>query len=215
MALSTFADLKSTAASFLKRSDLTTQIPYFVQLCETRIYYGCYEKPFDIEPLRIRAMESSQYATFNAQQIALPSGFLQQRRLYISGTPNQELDYLTPTLFWKNWISSTTGQPVEYTVEGENLILGPTPDTNYTGQMLFYKKFDALVNDSDTNWLLTNAFGAYLHGTLAEAYRYTRNTEQAQIEHNAFAGIINSLNNSDKRDRFTGPWTARSDTGNP
>lgn len=215
MALSTFADLKSTVATFLNRSNLTTQIPYFVQLCETRIFYGSEEQPFASEPLRIRAMESSQYATFNVQTIALPSNFLQQRRLYIASTPNIRVEYIAPDLFWDKWLSSTTGRPSQFTVEGENIVLGPTPDSAYTGQLLFYKKFDALSGDTDTNWLLANAFGAYLHGTLCEAYRFIRNNEQAQVEYNSFVGIINSLNNANKADRYATPWTARSDNWTP
>lgn len=215
MTTSTFADLKSQVAAAAQRSNLTAQIPFFVQQAETRIYYGSEEQPFPTEPLRIRAMEASQYATFNAQKIQLPTRFVQQRRLYITGTPNIRVDYVIPEQFWDKWLSSTSGQPSQYTVEGENLVLGPTPDSSYTGQMLFYQRFASLSADADTNWLLVNAPGVYLYGTLLELYKYARNMEQAQASLNSFSGLVNALNSSNKADRFSGPWAATTSDWTP
>jgi hypothetical protein len=216
LSLSTFGDLKATVASFLNRSNLTTQIPYFVQLAETKIAYGDRAGPIPVDPLRIRAMETSADITINAQTVALPTGYLAPRRLYLNTNPIQELEYIVPTLFWRTYISSISDTPTRYTIEGENFVFGPIPDSTYTGKSLYYKKLTALSSDSDTNWLLQNAFGAYLQGTLAEAYSYIRNAEKASEARAMFAGIINGLNLSDKDDRFSGsPWQAFSDTGNP
>lgn len=215
MSIATYGDLKAAVTSWLNRSNLSSSVPDFIALAETRIAYGSKEANLQSEPLRIRAMETSTDITISAQAASLPSGFLQPRRLYISSTPNIEVDYLTPASFWDNWISSDSGIPTKYTVEGEQFIFGPSPDTSYTGKSLYYKKFDALSADGDTNWLLTNASGAYLFGTLIEAFSFTRNLEQAQYAYNKFVGIINGLNGSDKADRYPGPWTATSDTGNP
>lgn len=214
MTISTFADLKSQVATFLNRSNLTAEIPYYVQLAETRIAYGS-EEGIKTEPLRIRAMETSAYATFNAQSIQLPTGYLQQRRLYLSATPNGRLTYKTPDAFWTDARTGTSGQPVIYTVEGESFILAPTPDTSYTGRILYYKKFTALALDADTNWLLTNAPNVYLYGTLLEAFSHVRNTDQAILNATKFAGVVNALNSADKADRHVTPWTARSDTSTP
>lgn len=215
MTISTFADLKSQVAVFLNRSNLTSEIPYYVQLCETRIAYGSKEPPFETQPLRIRAMETSAYATFNAQSIELPTGYLQQRRLFLDTDPNSKLTYLTPEAFWTNNRTGTTGQPINYTIEGEAFYLSPTPDTSYTGRILYYKKFTALSADADTNWLLTNAPGVYLYGTLLEAFSHTRNMEQAQLNAVKFAGLVNALNSADKADRHVTPWTARPDIYTP
>lgn len=216
MALSTFSDLKNTAATFLNRTNLTSLIPYFVQLCETKIAYGDKSGPVPIEPLRIRAMESHQTATVSSQYIALPDNYLQSRRFYLQGDPVKELTYIVPDLYWKTFVSSNTGEPTRFTVEGENFVFGPIPDASYTADILFYQKFAALSADADTNWLLQNAFGVYLNGTLAEAFRYARNDEQADARHIKFAGQINALNSADKQDRYSGsPWQAFTDTGNP
>lgn len=216
MALSTFSDLKAAVATWLNRSNLTTQIPYCVQLCETRIAYGSREPQFEVEPLRIRAMETSADITVNAQTVALPTGYFQARRFYIDGDPVQELSYIVPDVFWRNWISSTSDKPQQFTIEGENFVFGPTPDTTYTGKFLYYQKFTALSADSDTNWLLTNAFNVYLFGTLTEAYILARQMDQALAMNARFVGQMNALNLADKSDRYSGsPWAARPDTWAP
>lgn len=216
MTISTFADIKAQIATLSNRANLTSQIPTFVQLAETRIAYGSREGAFTCEPLRIRAMEASADVTIATQTAALPTGYLQSRRLYINTDPIDELGYIVPDLFWRTYISSTTGKPRRFTVEGENLVFGPSPDSSYTGKILYYKKFTALSADADTNWLLTNAPSVYLHGSLMELYRFTRNMEKALDEHSAFCGAVNALNLADKADRYSGsPWQAYSDTGNP
>ena len=216
MSIATTADLKAAIAAFLNRGNLTAQIPTFIQLCETRIAYGSREGAFTCEPLRIRALETSADVAVTGQSAALPPGYLQARRFYLAGDTVQELSYIVPDLFWRTYISVTCGQPTRFTVEGENFVFGPTPGAAYTGKCLYYQKLAPLVNDGDTNWLLANAPGVYLHGALLEAYRFTRNMDKAADEHQAFAGAVNALNLADKGDRYSGsPWQAFSDVGNP
>lgn len=216
MSISTTADLKAAIAAFLNRGNLAAQIPTFIQLAETRIAYGSREGAFVCEPLRVRGMETSADIAVSGQTAGLPSGYLQARRFYLASDPVQELSYIVPDLFWRTYISVASGTPTRFTVEGENFVFGPSPDTTYTGKCLYYQKFTPLVNDGDSNWLLANAPGVYLHGALLEAYRFTRNLEKAADEHAAFCGAVDALNLADKGDRFSGsPWQAFSDVGNP
>lgn len=215
MGIATFADLKAQVIVNLNRPNLTAQIPYFVQLAETRIAYGSQEQPFPSDPLRIRPMEVCASASFNTQEIQLPTGFVQIRRIFIAGTPNGRLNFVTPDQFWVDVRSTQSGMPQIYTIEGDNIILAPSPDTAYTGRILYYKKFDALSLDADTNWLLVNAPSVYVYGTLLEAFKYIRNSDKAQENLNAFAGTINALNDADKADRYSTPWAARVDIYTP
>ena len=215
MSISTFAQLKSAVANWLNRSNLVDRIPEFITMATARIHYGSEEPPFQSDPLRIRAMETSVSATIATQRIQLPTGYLQQRRFYLASDPVRKLDYVTPENFWATWISSQSGAPKQFTTEGEELVIGPTPDGSYTGKLLYYKAFTAFSDETDYNWLLLNAPQAYLHGALIEAHLFTRNNDAAQSSHAAFVGVINALNSADKADRYATPWVARSDTGNP
>lgn len=215
MPIANYGDLKAQVAAFLNRNNLTVEIPYFVQLAETRIAYGSREMPFPSEPLRIRAMEICASATFDKQEISLPDDFLQVRRLFIAGDPNGRIDFEVPSFFWVDASSGSAGKPTKYTIEGNSIFLRPSPDGSYTGRILYYKKFAALTDDADTNWLLVNAPSVYLYGTLLEAYKHVRNMEQAQVNLNAFAGTVNSLNLSDKDDRYATPWASVADVYTP
>lgn len=216
MAIATYVDLRASVATWLNRSNLTTLIPDFIALAETRIHYGSFEPPLQSDPLRIRAMEESVYATISAQRALLPARFLQARRFFLDGNPERKLDLITPDQFWSTFVSSRCGPPKQFTIEGESFVFGPTPDGSYTGELLYYRAFAPLSDDSDTNWLLQNAPGAYLHGALIEAHSYARNSDEAQKSYGRFMGVINSLMFADKADRYSGsPWVVRTDTGNP
>lgn len=215
MTISTYSELKTAIANHANRYDLTSVIPDFITMGATRIFYGSKEAPFEVEPLRVRAMEYSADLTVNGQGVALPSSFLQVRRLYINSSTVRLCKFVAPDLFWKTYISTNTGIPQSFTIEGENLLFGPTPDTTYTGKILYYKKFAAFSGDSDTDWLLTNAPGAYLQAALVELHDYCKDFEAKENALKVLSGIINGLNDSDKADRYAGPWASYSDTGNP
>ena len=216
MAISTFAELKTALANFSDRSDLTSRLGEFVALAETRIFYGSQEAPFVSDPLRIRAMETSTDLTISSQTVALPTRYLGLRRQYISGDNGLKINMVSPDAFWGNHAGSTdSGRPFEYTIEGEYFVFGPSPDATYTGKLLYWQKFAALSADGDTNWLLTNAPGAYLQGALIELYAYLKAGDDKADAHKAFAGVINALNMADKSDRFAGSWVGRVDHETP
>lgn len=216
MSISTFAELKTALANFSNRSDLTARLGEFVTLAETRIFYGSQEAPLASEPLRVRAMETSSDLSINAQTVALPTRYLGLRRQYISGDTGRKIGFIAPDAFWGKYAGpSWTGVPVDFTVEGENFVFGPSPDGTYTGKCLYWQKFAALSADGDTNWLLTNAPGAYLQGALIELFGYLKNYNARAQAHAAFVGIINGLNLADKSDRYAGSWVGHTDGWTP
>ena len=74
MALSNYTELKSSVANFLNRTNVPTEIQDdFIKLAEA---------DFNAK-LRIREMISATNLTVNAETVALPTGFLQVRDLYI------------------------------------------------------------------------------------------------------------------------------------
>lgn len=216
MSFSNFGNLKAAIASFADRTDKTSQIPDYITLATTRILYGSTEPPYASEPLRIRFMETSATLTFNAQQVALPAGYLQMRRLMITGDSGGKLNLISPDQFWLKYTVSQSGRPIEYAIEGENILLGPSPDATYTGKMLYYKAFDTLEETEDTNWLLENAPGVYLQGALIELWDDLKDYEAKAEAHKAFVGLVNSLNKADQADRWSGsPWVGKPDVYTP
>jgi hypothetical protein len=154
MAIGTYAELKTAVANWLHRSDLTTQIPDFIALCEADVR----------RDLRVREMEDSTSVALTSTELALPTGFLEARQVTLKDIV---VDYVLPQQFTP--ISDDT--TYQYTVKGTNFVF---QTTSGTVKVDFYKGFAAFSADGDTNWLLTNHPDAYLFGSLAWACTYTQ-----------------------------------------
>ncbi len=154
MAIGTYAELKTAVANWLHRSDLTTQIPDFIALCEADVR----------RDLRVREMEDSTSVALTSTELALPTGFLEARQVTLDGIV---VDYVLPQQFTP--ISDDT--TYQYTVKGTNFVF---QTTSGTVKVDFYKGFTAFSANGDTNWLLTNHPDAYLFGSLAWACTYTQ-----------------------------------------
>ena len=80
MALSTYAELKTSIANWLNRSDLTDEIADdFIKLTEA---------DFNAK-LRIRQMEQIDTVTINAEPVTVPTGFISVRSFYILQSSNK------------------------------------------------------------------------------------------------------------------------------
>jgi hypothetical protein len=207
MALSNYSELQSSIANWLNRSDLTTEI--------TGDFIVLTEKDFNSK-LRIRKMvESDSSFSINAETVALPSGFLQVRDLFIlSGGTKYALTYMTPPQMDQIKGSSTSGMPVAYTIIGDNFRFAPTPDTTYTGTLNYYKSFDALSDSNTTNYILTNHPAIYLYGSLYHAANFLGGVEPARLQQwqGMYTTALERLERNDREDQFSGsPLQIRSD----
>lgn len=205
MAISNYGELKTAVANWMDRDDLTSRIPEFIALAEARFN----------RVLRIRAMESKQTASTVAgqQNLALPTNYIQMRNVQMNTSPVTPMQYVTPEIFDRLYGGSATGTPKFYSIIANELQLGPTPDTVQTIEMLFYKKFDALVNDSDDNWVLINAPDVYLYGSLMEAEPFIMNDARTALWAEAFQNAISSIQEQDNKDRHSGSALRVMNTG--
>ena len=188
MALANYTDLQSSIANWLHRADLTAVIPDFIALTEERI----------ARDLRIRKQVVNTTLTTAAgtQGVTLPSDFLEIENIGItSTTPPRNLHVVTPELMDEKFPTSYTGTPTDYTIIGDVIQFGPTPDAAYTVSMDYYQRLN--LAGTNTNWLMTNHPGVYLFGALAEAAPYLVNDERAGVFEAKFQAALQSLNDSD------------------
>ena len=206
MAIGTFAELKTAAANWLDRSDLTDRIPEFIALAEARFN----------RILRIRDMETVSTAistTGGTREYSLPTGFVQMKEFHLTTDPLTPLAYITPEMMTRLWAGSSSGKPEVFTVIADNVRLGPSPDAVYTTSMLYYKTFTALSDDATTNDMLTNNPDVYLYGTLLEAEPFIMNDERVQLWATAFKQAIDDIQNQDNKDRHSGSQLRVMNTG--
>tara|TARA_R110000737_G_scaffold330319_1_gene345898 strand:+ start:152 stop:781 length:630 start_codon:yes stop_codon:yes gene_type:complete len=206
MAIGTFAQLKTAAANWLDRSDLTARIPEFITLAEARFN----------RVLRIRDMETVSTAISTAagtREYSLPTGFVQMKEFHLSTDPLTPLAYITPEMMTRIWAGSSKGRPEVFTIIADNVRLGPNPDAVYTTSMLYYKTFTALSDSATTNDMLTNNPDVYLYGTLLEAEPFIMNDQRVGLWLAAFDKAVSDIQNQDNKDRHSGSQLRVMNTG--
>lgn len=204
MALATYTDLQAAVADYMARSDLTSQIVDAIALCEARLNYG-HDNPdprFSSDPLRVREMETRTAVTFSAEYTALPTDFLEMRRVRVLTSPEAVVNYVTPEQFSAAAASATSGTPTVYTIEAGYYRLGPIP-ASVSGEILYYAKIPALASNA-TNWLLTAYPNVYLYGALVELCLLIKEDERLPVVGSMFASAVSGLAMSNKRGKFAG-----------
>ena len=156
MAISNYGELKTSVASWLNKTNLTSVIPDFIALAEVDMR----------RDLRLAAMETLATGTLAGETLAHPDRFLEARRLIVG---DDVYEYKTPTEYQA---LEDSGYRV-FTSIGTNLyILGAAAGDSYS---LIYKAgFAALTGDGNTNWILTNAPDIYLAGACRHGAAYLK-----------------------------------------
>ncbi len=204
MAISTYGELKTAIANWLADDNLTARIPEFIVLGEAEI--------FGDTRTRTRLLETTTDITISAQEVALPTRFIGVRRFYLNTDPTRKLRYLTPDNFWNRFISSTTGTPDFYTIEGENFNFEPTPDGTYTGKLLYWQKPAAFSADSDTNTFFTTNPDLYLYASLVAAAPFLGDDPRLMTWTTLYDHAADRIKKADRVDRFPkGDHQMRSD----
>lgn len=196
MDLSTYSGLKDAVAKYLARSDLTDQIPTFIQLAENRLR----------RDLRIRQM--LKVITLNAvggdATVDMPTDYLQMRDLHIKTSPVQSLAYQSPSNFYRNTNSSITGTPLQYTVLASEFQFAPIPDGNYTLQIIYYATPPYLTTSNTTNVFLVNCADLLLYGALGEAEPYLMNDQRLATWASMYDRGLAALTVSDDQGEYGG-----------
>jgi hypothetical protein len=190
MALTTYGGLKTAVASWLKRSDLTSNIPDLISLAEARI----------ARDLRIRAQISFDTLTTSksVDYVTLPSDFLEVENISLEGDFERPLTYETPEQLDARFpLGSQYDRPAAYTIIGSRIVFGPAPDAAYSIKFTYYARFDALSADADTNWILTNHPSVYLFAALAEAAPFILDDERATLWEAKYQADMKSLQDAD------------------
>lgn len=190
MALATYTDILAAVASWMDRTDLTSVIPDFVALSESRI----------ARDLRIRKQVSTSTLTTTAgvQGVTLPTDFLEIENITLSGTsPPASLAVVTPEILDRKFpFNYQTGQPQVYALIGDSINFGPTPDAAYTVSLDYYARFAAL-SVTPTNWLLTNHPMVYLAGALCEGWLYLQDADKVALWDARYRSEVAQLQDAD------------------
>jgi hypothetical protein len=196
MALTTYAELKTSIGDWLNRSDLTSVIPDFISLAEAQIE----------RTLRARQMIVRANASFDAQYGAVPSDFLEAKSLKLTSTnPQSPLSFLSIDALDAEMTKYTgSGKPKFFGVVGGQLRIVPTPDATYTTELTYYAKLSKLSNSNTSNWLLASSPDIYLYGALLQAAPYLQDDARIQTWATLYERALNDLQTADDRGASSG-----------
>jgi len=196
MALSTYAELKTSIGDWLNRSDLTSVIPDFISLAEAQIE----------RTLRTRQMLTRTTLTIDSEFESTPSDFLEVKALKLTSTnPDTPLSFMTmDALDQESTKFTASGRPKFFGVVGSELRFVPTPDSNYTAEIVYFANLNKLSGSVSTNFVLTSSPDIYLYGSLLQAAPYLQDDARIQTWATLYERALNDLQTADDRGSTSG-----------
>lgn len=206
-----YTSLQTAAVEYLARDQdatLIARVPTFVQMFEAKM-----NRELFVRQMEQRSSALVDSTITDAEFILLPSDFQSMRRVRLSsviGKPCLEFRSGTQMDELRFQTANVPAQPRYFTIFGSEMELLPTPDQNYTLEMVYRQNIPALANNS-SNWLLTMAPDLYLYGTLLETAPYIKEDARIQTWGIGFQSARDSLNLLGLTSTFNaGPMTVRS-----
>ena len=189
MALATYSDLQSAISSWLDRSDLAARIPDFISIGEARI------------AREVRSRLQEQRVTTTADDyVNVPADFLEMRSVWLTTNGRViPLQYVAPDALFTMYPSDDTGIPKYFTIFGDEIRFGPLPDSAYQIQLWYFKKLEALSDE--TNSLFTRNPDLYLYAALCAAVPFLKNDNRIQVWESLYQQVKNQVNESERKGR--------------
>ena len=196
MSLASYTDLLASVASWMNRTDLTAVIPDFVTIAESKIAKDLH--------LRKQLTSGTLTTLTTTRAVALPTDWIEFSSVTVGSNPPNTCQYVTPEhLDTKYPEDGYSGRPFVYSIEGDNVLFGPTPDDAYTVNIDYLARFPALATDS-TNWLLTNHPNIYLYACLREGAFFTKDGAGAVQWDGLYKQEVKALQTDDDRATHSG-----------
>lgn len=189
----TYDSLIETVKQYLERKDPATvdQIPTFITLCE-------FEIAQQIKTLGQLQVAESVMEGGNPV-IAKPARWRKTVSFNVVVDGSRQPVYVRKYEYIKSYSPDTnvTGVPLYYSdYDYEHWFLGPTPDQDYSFEVLYYERIAPLSSENQTNWLTQNAPNAMLFGTLLQAMPFLKN-DQRQIFQQKYDQAMQALKAED------------------
>jgi hypothetical protein len=211
-----YTSLQAAVTEYLARDQdatLIARIPTFIQLFEAKMNRSLY-----VRQMEQRSTTTADTLSTEPEFISLPADFQSMRRIRlssVSGKPHLDFKSGTQLDEYRSSIGNAVGQPQFFSIFGSEIELAPTPDSNYTIEMVYRQNVPALASNS-TNWLLTLAPDLYLYGALLESAPYIKEDGRIQVWATGLSTALDALNSLGMTSTFnSGPMAMRTTGATP
>lgn len=175
-----YTELQSTIADWLHRTDLTSQIPSFIEFAEERINRA----------LRVRQMETVLAVTPITNNVITPAAdIVDVKLLWPSAYPNAEIKPQSLSLILAGDMYSTA---TLYAWQGLDLRFNGSGDV----EGVLYSKVPSIAINN-TTWLGDSYPSLYLYGALVQAALFTKDDPTSWQA--LFDQAANEINGNDQR----------------
>ena len=202
--MTTLAILRSDVSAWLAE-DVSTVIDSLIRNAEAEIR----------REVRVRDMERTTTLTASSRSTTLPDRLLSIRALTKQHDYDRRLEYMTPEKIREDTAWNDTDGPTVYSIEGDNLILAPAPTSALVLDIVYIQGYAALSADTDTNWVMTNAYDIYLYAVLKQGAIYLEDAELEAKYGLLFQTTKESLNREQKLSRVGGSSRIRMGVDTP
>jgi|TARA_R110000744_G_scaffold62471_2_gene128907 hypothetical protein len=180
-------------------TDFTAQLDTFITNAQQELI-----RLIDPEQLTFHA-----FSTFNAntQFLTTPNNTLIVKSLQYTNSSNERvmMEIQTNEFIREYWPNpSLTGEPKYFANYNDgNVLIAPTPVSNYTVYMEYIQNIADLSANNPTNYLTDSVSDLLLYACLAEAAVFTKSLEDYSIYKSKVTESVASLNNEARRRRRT------------
>lgn len=184
-AITNYGTLKTEVAAYSHRTDLTAEIPGFIQIAETQVN----------NDLRVPEMVVNADLTIAdiTGQYALPTTFLEMRSITgndSTGTRRPLKPHGIDNIF--RLPSSLT--PQAFAVWNNKILIRGIPAINDVFTMIYWERPTAFSADGDTSDLLTRFPTVYLYAALVELHTWTQDDEFVALAATRYDSAIRAFN---------------------
>ena len=193
---STYQELKDQIINFVNKPDIDQTVDTFIDLTEAEMS----------RRLRHWRMERRSTAILNSQYVPLPSDFIEPVRLSITSgdTYVLEAESQAQLIDRRAEAANTTGLPRYYAIIDGTIEVFPTPDSDYTLEMVYVSKVQALTSSNTTNWVLDYFPDAYLYGSLMHTAPFLEEDQRLTVWSSLFEKAVESINQENANAKFGG-----------
>jgi len=177
-----YGELKQTVADYIHRADLTAMMPTFIELAHARI----------MRDVRVPGMLEDSTLVMGTGATALPAGFLDMRELSNTGPVRRYNLKSVGRAQLNEYTAATGGLPIAYSIIGNSIEIQPAAAVSL--RIIYFKRFDMFVNDTDTNSILTLNPYLYIYGALIEANSYIQDVDQRAKAVDFYSTEVQELN---------------------
>ncbi len=190
----TYAELKTAIANYLNRSDLTSEMDTFIDNVEAELN----------RRLRTKDMIKRATATADSQYLTVPTDWVEAINVEItSGNFSPLFQQSIESLdVYRKANHNQTGQPIYFAMVDDSIELAPTPDVEYTLQLTYYAKINALSDSNTSNFVSTSHPDVYLYGALKHASIYLMEDERIPMFTAQFEKALEEMRMEQEKSAF-------------